>query len=131
AALLLLVQPLTPAAASAAAAAVAVGFGLAMIGFRHTTVEIVDGAAYYVPNKWIGLVLTALFFGRLVARIVTMPERRAEFDPAASPFAAMQRSPLTFGLFFLFAAYYIAYYACVLRAARKLRAEARCAPRGR
>jgi hypothetical protein len=129
AALFLVVQPPTAAGASAAAAAAAVGFGLAMIGYRHTTFEIVDGEAYYVPNKWIGIVLTALFLGRLVARFVTLPERRAQLAAGeATPLATMQRSTLTVGLFFLFAAYYIAYYACVLRAARKLRARAPAPP---
>jgi hypothetical protein len=60
-----------------------------------------------------------LFLGRLAARMLTVFQAASAAhagEVAASP--ALQRSPLTLGLFFLLAAYYVVYYVSLLRAAR-------------
>jgi hypothetical protein len=110
----------TTASLGAAAAGVVLGVVLAVVGLMHTHVEATDEGRFYTPNKWIGLAVTALFLGRLAARFFTLSERATEAASGASPFAGVQRSPLTLGLFFLLAGYYVTYYAGVLRKARAL-----------
>ncbi len=99
-----------------------VGIGLALFGLVHTRFERSGPAKLYTPNGWIGLVVTALFVGRLVARMFTLYVDRAAVAAAAgaAPFSGMSRSPLTVGIFFVMAAYYIVYYAGVLLKARRL-----------
>jgi hypothetical protein len=73
----------------------------------------------YTSNPWFGMIVTALFLGRLAARMFSIYEARA-LDPSATPSPSFQRSPLTLGIYFLMATYYVAYYAGVLRKARGL-----------
>jgi hypothetical protein len=106
----------TPTGFVAALAGVTLGAGLAAVGLAHTKFEVVNGETFYVPNKWIGLVLTALLLGRLAGRFMTLSERMNV--PPSAPLESMQRSPFTLGLFFLLAGYYVAYYGGVLKRAR-------------
>jgi hypothetical protein len=76
--------------------------------------ESTPEGTFYTPNKWIGLIVTTLVIGRLAGRMVTLYESGSE----ATPGAGLQRSPLTIGIFFLMATYYVAYYAGVLQKAR-------------
>jgi hypothetical protein len=105
-----------PAAASygAAGAGLVIGIALALVGLAHTKFEITPEAKFYVPNRWLGLVVTALFLGRLVARLLTMSERAAQMTTGADPFAGLQRSPLTLALYLLLAGYYVTYYSGLL-----------------
>jgi hypothetical protein len=119
-ALLVATAPASPANLGAAAAGLGLGVCLAVVGLRLTKYEVTDAGRFYTPNGWIGLAVTALFLGRLAGRMFTMSERIAEAQAGASPFAGFQRSPLTMGLFFLLAGYYVSYYAGVLAKARKL-----------
>jgi hypothetical protein len=115
--LLLVGTPATTASLGAAAAGLVLGVALAMVGLMHTHVEATAEGKFYTPNKWIGLVVTALFVGRLAGRLFTISERATQLASGASPFAGVQRSPVTLGLFFLLAGYYVTYYAGVLRKA--------------
>lgn len=105
---------------AAAAAGAVVGGTLAAYGLIHTRFEVTSAGRFYKPNKWIGLTVTALVLGRLAARIFSVYEAGAFTASAASPGAGLQRSPLTLGVFFVMAAYYVAYYAGVLWKGRAL-----------
>jgi hypothetical protein len=93
-------------------AGASVGVVLAYFGLQHTRYESTAAGDFYTPNRWIGVTVLALFFGRLGARIFSVYET-AKIEGA--PPAGFQRSPFTLGLYFLLAAYYIGYYAGVLR----------------
>jgi len=110
---------------AAAAAGVAVGVTLAVFGLKHTRFEVSDEGKFYVPNPWIGLAVTALFLGRLVARVFTvyLDGVPAQAAPNVSPFAGVQRSPLTLAVFFVMAAYYVVTYAGIIRRVRSLSAR--------
>ena len=100
----------------ASIAGAAMGLGLAAFGIRHTTFEKTDGGLWFTPNRWIGLGVTALFLGRLVVRLV-VAYRIAEESLASGepPLEGLKRSALTLAFYFLFAGYYVAYYALVRR----------------
>jgi hypothetical protein len=102
-----------------AAVGTAAGVVLAIYALKHTQYDVTSTGRGYTPNPWIGLVVTALFLGRLGARMFSIYEARV-LDPSATPNPSIQRSPLTLGIFFVMATYYVAYYAGVLRKARGL-----------
>jgi hypothetical protein len=95
---------------------------LAVIGLRLTKFEATPEGRFYTPNGWIGLGVTALFLGRLAARFFTMSEGMIAAQAGAPPFAGLQRSPLTLALFLLLAGYYVAYFAGVVRKAKRMTA---------
>jgi hypothetical protein len=105
-----------------AGAGLAAGIVLALVGLARTTFEVTPEGKFFYPDKWIGLAVTALFLGRLAARLLNFSERAAQVAAGDSPMAAMQRSPLTLGLFFLLAGYYVGYYAGVLLKTHRLEA---------
>jgi hypothetical protein len=88
----------------------------------YTRFEVSEAGKSYTPNGWIGLLVSALFIGRLVARLFTLyaDPVAARAAQGATPFAALQRSPLTLGIFFLMATYFLAYYGAVLWKGRAL-----------
>jgi cytochrome b561 len=118
--LLLVRSSFTTTSLGATAAGLVFGVILAMVGLMHTKVEAIAESKFYTPNKWIGLAVTALFLGRLAGRLFTVSERATQVASGASPYAGLQQSPLTLGLFFLLAGYYVTYYASVLRKAAAL-----------
>jgi hypothetical protein len=118
--LLLVRSSVTTVTLGAVAAGLVLGVALAMVGLMHTKVEATADSKYYTPNKWIGLAVTALFLGRLVGRLFMVSERATQVASGVSPYAGLQQSPLTLGLFFLLAGYYVTYYAGVLRKAAML-----------
>ena len=90
------------------------GAALGMAGLRLTRFERdAAGQDLYIPNAWIGGLLTVLLIGRLAWRfLVAMPQLQ---DPAmvhATP--AMGNSPLTLAIFGLMIGYYICYFAGLL-----------------
>jgi hypothetical protein len=90
------------------------GAVLGTVGLRLTRFERdVSGADLYIPNAWIGGVLTAVLIARLAWRfLVLMPQMQ---DPAMAHSApAMGNSPLTMAIFGLMIGYYICYYAGLL-----------------
>ena len=84
---------------------------------RGSRIAPTDGR-FYTPNGYIGTIVVALFLGRLIYRFIAVYPlvHQAAQNPQmqANPFAAYQHSPLTVGLYFLLAGYYICYYASVL-----------------
>jgi hypothetical protein len=107
-----------PTALAAAAGGLVVGVGLAFFGLAHTKFEDTPAGKFYTPNPWIGLVVTALFLGRLAARMIAVYGQTAAVAPAAHGYAPAQPGALTTGLLYLMAGYYVAYYAGVLRKSR-------------
>lgn len=109
---------------AAAAAGTVLGIGLAMLGLTYTRFHQTPAGKTYTPNPWIGLVVTTLFVGRLVARVATAmlaaPVASAAATPG-NPFTSMPRSPLTLGVFCLMAGYYVFYYGGVLWKGSKMR----------
>jgi hypothetical protein len=90
------------------------GVLLGLVGLRLTRFERdASGADAYIPNPWIGGLLTVLLVARLGWRfMVVMPQLQ---DPAmANSAPAIGNSPLTLALFGLLIGYYITYFAGLL-----------------
>ena len=128
---LALVSPFRSLASEAAAAGgAAIGMALGFWALVHTRFETTADGRFYIPNGYIGMLVVALFIGRLIYRfIVIYPLLHQAMQQAAqnpqmqvNPFAAYEHSPLTVGLYFLLAGYYICYYVSVLIKSREARA---------
>jgi hypothetical protein len=107
----------------------ALGIGLGVWGAQRTRFLTHDGQLYYVPHTYTGIVVSLLFLGRLVYRIVLIyggthaanAYASADSAQAFAP-ASMLKSPLTVGIFFLLAGYYLYYYGWVMRKSKHLEA---------
>ncbi len=66
------------------------------------------------------MIVTALLLGRLAGRMVAVYQAGRLPASSAAPGAGLHRSPLTVGIFFLMAAYYVAYDVGVLKRSRAL-----------
>jgi hypothetical protein len=95
----------------AAGLGAALGIALAILGLAHTRYEVTEKGTFYTGNGWIGITVTALFLGRMVARLGTLSVASAASPDLPSPFSSAQRSPLTVCVFLLMASYYVTYYA--------------------
>lgn len=122
---LYLVATRTALGFAAAAAGLAIGTGLAVVSLRTTHLEVSPDGKFYTPNVWIGLAVTALFLGRLLARMATFYMSPATMlNTGETPLDGLQRSPLTLGIFCLTAAYYIVYFGGIIRHMRRLEGKA-------
>ena len=98
----------------------AAGVALALWGGAQTRFLEIDKRLYYVPHTYTGIAVSLLFLGRLVYRLIQvyadMHATHAAAAPAGQTFppAGMVNSPLTLGLFFTLAGYYVCYYSIVL-----------------
>lgn len=90
------------------------GVLLGLVGLRLTRFDRrEDGSDGYIPNPWIGGLLTALLIGRLAWRfLVVMPQLEAAPGVQAGP--ALGYSPLTMAMFGLLVGYYVAYFSGLL-----------------
>jgi hypothetical protein len=105
----------------------ALGIGLGLWGAQRTRFLMVGERLHYVPHTYTGIAVSLLFVGRLVFRIV-QAYTAAHAAPAADPSqamgpAAMVRSPLTVGILFVLAGYYLCYYGWVLWKSKHLKTE--------
>ncbi len=95
---------------------VMIGAALGLLGLRLTRFEVdpVKGDCY-VPNPWIGALLTVLLLARLGWRLlVLLPQMQGiPAATAASP-AGQNLSPLTMLVIGLLVGYYIAYFSGLL-----------------
>lgn len=93
---------------------VLVGVLLGLVGLRLTRFERrADGSDGYIPNPWIGGLLTALLIGRLAWRfLVAMPQLEAAPSVQAGP--EFGYSPLAMAMFELLVGYYVAYFSGLL-----------------
>ena len=104
-----------PVLAAAAVGAIA-GVALAVYALRHTQFEFTAEGTFYTGHPYIGLGIALLFVGRLVYRFAMMSTAPGiQGMRSASPFAGAVGNPVTTGIFFIMAGYYIAYYAGLLR----------------
>jgi hypothetical protein len=116
-------------------AGAALGIGLGSWGAERTRFVTFGGRLHYVPHTYTGIAVSLLFVGRLAFRAVQVyarvqaPDAGGAYvtgapDPslAFAP-ASMVRSPLTVGIFFVLAGYYLWYYGWVLWKSKHLKAE--------
>jgi hypothetical protein len=89
------------------------GAPLGWLGLRLTKFETTEAGHFYTPNTHIGIVLSALFAGRMLYRFWP----RGDNSLAASQPQLFQ-SPLTLFIFGLMAGYYIVYHIGLLVHAR-------------
>jgi hypothetical protein len=95
---------------------VLIGALIGTVGLRLTRFETdpVKGDCY-VPNPWIGALLTVLFLGRMAWRFMAMaPAMHAAAQNDMSPFAGYTSSPLTMLIVGLIVGYYIVYFTGLL-----------------
>lgn len=122
----LLLSPfLTTKGLVAAAVGAVVGMVLAFYAFGNTQFEAAPEGNYYTPNLYIGLTVSALFIGRLLYRFIVLYPVMSGAIKHSNPNAlsGYEHSPLTLGLYFLLAGYYISYYAGILKKSRTLRSN--------
>jgi len=107
----------------------ALGIGLGVWGAQRTRFLMVGERLHYVPHTYTGIAVSLLFLGRLVYRVVqaytaahTAGGASADPSQAMGP-ASMVRSPLTVGVFFVLAGYYLYYYGWVLWKSKHLETE--------
>jgi hypothetical protein len=118
---------LLPAALRSSAGALAIGAGLALgvalgaWGAQHTRFEWHEGELHYVPHTYAGMVVSALFLGRLLYRFLVLSHGGyspgvAEAGSAApgGALGGLYQNPLTLGVFFILIGYYVYYYSYVL-----------------
>jgi hypothetical protein len=115
----------------------ALGIGLGVWGARRTRFLMRGGQLHYVPHTYTGIAVSLLFLGRLAFRLVqvygsahgvhaanaAMANAQAGDPSQAFAPASMVRSPLTVGIFFVLAGYYLYYYGWVLWKSKHLEAS--------
>jgi drug/metabolite transporter superfamily protein YnfA len=108
----------------ALAAGIVAGALLALVGLRHTRFEASEQGRFYTPHTYIGVLVLALFVGRLVYRLVQSstgaPGLAGGAGTAANPLAVYEHSPLTLTIIGLPIGYYVLYNLGVLRKSRAL-----------
>jgi hypothetical protein len=99
----------------------ACGAVLGQIGLRYTRFEMTPQGRFYTPHAYFGLVILALFVGRLLYRFLLIYAHPQEVAVAhGDPLALYRQSPLTLALFGLLVGYYVLYNLGVIRRARDL-----------
>jgi hypothetical protein len=124
---------LAPAALRSIDSALAIGVGLALgVGLgiwasMHTRFERHQDQLHYIPHTYTGMVVSALFLGRLIYRFVVPLEGYSPMDAAthgsAAALASIYRNTLTLGIVFVLIGYYLYYYSYVLWESNHLKPE--------
>lgn len=83
---------------------IAIGVVAAIVSLRMTNFELTGPDMYYTPNAHLGILVSLLFVGRILYRMIEMYTVRA-----GQPVSDFTRSPMTLLTFGLLAGYYIAY----------------------
>jgi len=111
------------------------GAALGWLGLKYTRFETTPEGRFYTPHAYIGLVVLALFVGRVLYRMMILYYGAHGFAPGApgaagpdafasvpyapqNPYANL-RTPLTLGIFGTLVGYYISYYLGVLSKSRQ------------
>ena len=96
---------------------VVIGLALGLVGLNLTRFEVdsVKGDCY-VPNPYIGALLTILFLGRIVWRLAMVSPQLMDSTGTAQPVygAQLGQSPLTLGILCVIVGYYVCYFAGLL-----------------
>lgn len=107
-------------------AGIACGTGLAYIGLKYTKFEVTAEGRFYTPHAYIGLVVAALFVGRLLYRFLGVYNGVLPPAEAGQSLAATYRhSPFTLAIFGALVGYYVPYYLAILRRVRPPAASGR------
>jgi hypothetical protein len=109
-------------------AGLACGAVLGYVGLRHTQFDVTAEGRFYTPHTYIGLIVTALFLGRVAYRVMNA-YHGAAFTGAnpADPFA-YHKSPLTLAMFGVLIGYYLLFNFGVLRKTKALAAALTATP---
>jgi hypothetical protein len=110
-------RPLQPAAVAYIGSGLIIGAAIGWFALRHTEFSSTPEGCFYTPHLYIGLAITALFIGRLLYRMVLIYGTVADAANGTAP--APDNNPLTLGILFLTASYYIVYCTGLLRWLRK------------
>ncbi|HEY5102650.1 MAG TPA: hypothetical protein VII70_07690 [Steroidobacteraceae bacterium] len=101
------------------------GLGLGVFAGQRTRFERQQEELYYIPHTYSGMLVSALFLGRLLYRFVVQHQ---QFAPSSatpqSPDAALAvlyQNPVTLGVFFILIGYYLYYYGYVLWESKHLK----------
>ncbi len=113
------------------AAGAAIGVALGHWGAKHTRFQKVGETLYYLPHTYAGMVVTALFLGRLFYKFVAGTHSALSIfgmGPTPMPgefggMGALYKNPLTVLLFFIYVSYYLYYYSYVLHESKHLKPE--------
>jgi len=122
-AFLAVAHPLQPVAVAYMASGLIVGGALGWFALRHTEFNVTPQGYFYTPHLYIGLAVTALFVGRMLYRVATL----YAMTDAAGVTGTIPRpdsNPLTLGVLFLTASYYLVYCTGLLRWLRGARQSA-------
>jgi len=117
-----------PALAGGLFAGVLLGGAIGFVGLRLTRFEVDPAKGdCYVPNPWIGALLTVLLLGRLAWRLTVLWPQLQGAAPVHAPGAAMRppgqvSSPLTMLVIGLLVGYYIVYFSGLLIHHRRFQA---------
>jgi hypothetical protein len=111
------VRPLHPIAVAYIASGLIVGAAVGWFALRHTVFEATGEGYFYTPHLYIGIAVTALFIGRLLYRVALVYDAVGNSASGAPP--APDNNPLTLGILYLTASYYIVYCTGLLQWLRK------------
>ncbi|HTX05842.1 MAG TPA: hypothetical protein VMD06_08445 [Steroidobacteraceae bacterium] len=107
------------AALGALLAGIACGAVLGLFGLRYTKFEVTPAGRFYTPHTYIGLVVAALFVGRVLYRFLEIYNGLIPATTAGRGLAAsFQHSPVTLAVFGALVGYYVLYYVGVLQRTR-------------
>ncbi|MBB6733204.1 DUF1453 domain-containing protein [Cohnella zeiphila] len=110
---------------------IVLGIVLAYVGASLTRFEQRGGKLQYLPNPWLGTIVTVLFLGRLAYRMYWMFSRSGQdamqnvSGAGANPFTGMGGSSWAAGLMMIMFAYYVAYAVLLLRGSSNHRSSIR------
>ncbi len=116
----------------ATATGVGVGVALAIWAAEHTRFEKHDGRLFYIPHTNAGIVVTALFIGRILYRVAVISHDAYSMIGINAAFVspgdfggltAIYHNPLTRCVFYILAGYYCYYYRYILHEAEHLKPE--------
>lgn len=103
---------------------VLIGAALGLAGLRLTRFDrAADGSDGYLPNPWMGGLLTALLIGRLAWRFLVLMPQMQQDGAGAHAAPAIGNSPLTLLVFGLLVGYYVTYYSGLLMHHRRFERE--------
>jgi len=109
-----------------------IGVALALWAAKHTRFEKQDDKLYYIPHTYTGMVVSALFLGRLIYRFVVLSPTYFSLASmeasSASPadfggFSSISHNPMTRGIFYILVGYYVYYYWYVLHESEHMKPE--------
>jgi len=107
-----------------------IGVALALWAAKHTRFLKEDGVLYYIPHTYAGMVVSALFLGRLVYRFVVLSSSKYSViaidgqNMGPGDFGGMSgiyHNPVTRLVFFILIGYYVYYYWYVLHESKHLK----------